>query len=214
MSFIKGSAIAISAIITIPGTPLVWLSNSSLIDPMNKGTQPQTFFAEGIRHMEQEIQRLFQENAAPLNGGLDVEALRPPPRQAEEQTRSQISRSQISGLPEPGTMPSSPSFSTAPVSEQISLSADQQDDMAEIQDALNAQIETILTSDQTNDLKAALEEGRDFRQAIADLNLSDDQHAELQNAFQTAQQQVMDVLTPPQRQQLLQDLRRQMRSPR
>lgn len=96
--------------------------------------------------------------------------------------------------------------------DQLNLTPEQETQLADIQQTTQVQIETVLSSSQQQRLRAELDDGVSFRQAIARLNLSPDQRTELRSIMGAARQSAAEVLTPAQRQQmrrLLRDRRQQ-----
>lgn len=93
-----------------------------------------------------------------------------------------------------------------PVLAGIELTPQQQDQIAQTRQASRSKIEGILTSEQQNQFKAALERGDGLLAAIAAANLSSEQQAQVRTVFQSARTQVANTLTLEQRQQILQNL--------
>jgi Spy/CpxP family protein refolding chaperone len=110
--------------------------------------------------------------------------------------------------PLPAPVTSESARSSAPLPE-IELTIEQQKAFNRITSLLNNQIATILTSDQNEVLQEAIRNGGSLSDSLLSLDLSNQQKTDLQDAFQTAQQQVMGLLTPQQQQQLLRHLRQQ-----
>lgn len=94
-----------------------------------------------------------------------------------------------------------------PMLSGIELTQQQENQLAQIRTQTRAQIESILTPDQKNQLKAALERGDGMRNAIASIDLSPEQKTQLRTIFQSVRTQLADIITPEQRQQIRQNAR-------
>lgn len=99
--------------------------------------------------------------------------------------------------------------------ERLQLTQEQRAKMDEIRRNTRSQIEAILTPQQREQLKAAMQEPRqNKRQAFAALNLTPEQKAQMRQIRQSAKSQFKAVLTPEQLQQMQQNkqFRRQQRN--
>jgi protein CpxP len=85
---------------------------------------------------------------------------------------------------------------------RLNLSADQETQLRQIHQNAEAQIDRILTAEQQQQLKAALNQDQPFPEAIGTLTLSDTQQTQLQSIFHSVWEQSEAVLTPEQRQQM------------
>ena len=106
----------------------------------------------------------------------------------------QISQSLPTSNPATGTTISLPSLP-----ENLALTSQQEEDIADINEDLRSQMEAILSSDQENLLYEALEAGEHMRSALMSLNLSSEQKGELRQAIQSAQSDIQDILTEEQK---------------
>ena len=88
--------------------------------------------------------------------------------------------------------------------EQLGLTQEQRDKMAEIRQNTRAQVEAVFTPEQRQQLEAARESRQKRREAMASLNLTPEQKTRLQQIRQSAKSQFEAVLTPEQRQKLQQ----------
>lgn len=86
--------------------------------------------------------------------------------------------------------------------EELNLSPEQEEQLAQIRQETRAQIEDVLSAEQRQQFRTTFEEGRTFREAVAAMNLSEEQKAELRSIFQAARQKAATILTPEQRQHL------------
>ncbi len=96
----------------------------------------------------------------------------------------------------------------------IELTQQQETQLTQIRTQTRSQIENILTPEQRNQFKAALERREGIRSAIRVMNLSAAQKTQLQSIFQTTRSQLTSLLTPEQKRQLIQSLRAQNTSGR
>lgn len=101
-----------------------------------------------------------------------------------------------------------------PGRQRLQLTQEQKAKMAEIRNNTRSQIEAILTPQQKEQLKAAMQEPRQRRrETFAALNLTPEQQTQMRQIRQSAKSQFEAVLTPEQRQQMQQNrqFRRQQR---
>lgn len=95
----------------------------------------------------------------------------------------------------------------------LQLTEQQKARLAEIRRSTRTQIERILTPQQREQLKAAMQNRQDRRDAFAAINLSSEQKTQLQSIMRSARSQSEAVLTPQQREQIRQYIqRRQQRT--
>lgn len=96
-----------------------------------------------------------------------------------------------------GSMPSSSGDGAFPSRDDLDLTEEQEEEIAEINEGLKDEdeIEGILSDDQLEELQEAVDNGEDMRQVVNELDLSDDQESDLREAFQSAQQQISEALT-------------------
>lgn len=96
----------------------------------------------------------------------------------------------------------------------VQLTEQQKARLAEIQRNTRTQIERILTPQQREQMKAAMQNRQNRKDGFAAMNLSSQQKTQLQTIIRSARSQSEAVLTPQQRQQIQQYIqqRRQQRS--
>jgi len=93
-----------------------------------------------------------------------------------------------------------------PILSGIELTQEQKTQLAQLRQETRASIEKILTQEQRNQFITALEQGQDFKSAIAAMNLSPEQKTQLRSVFQSAQAKFANTITPEQRRQLFQNV--------
>jgi Spy/CpxP family protein refolding chaperone len=86
----------------------------------------------------------------------------------------------------------------------LNLTQEQKDQMAQIRQETRSQIEAILTQEQRDKFKAAMESKQGRRAAIAAMNLSDAQKTQMRAIKESAKSKIDAILTQEQRQQLQQ----------
>jgi Spy/CpxP family protein refolding chaperone len=94
-----------------------------------------------------------------------------------------------------------------PIMAGVELTQPQEAQLTQIRLQTRQQIQKLLPVEQRNQFKVAMEQGKGLRQAIAAMNLSPDQQTQLRSIFQSARKQMAGVLTPQQKQRLMQNLR-------
>ena len=92
----------------------------------------------------------------------------------------------------------------SPRFEQLGLTQEQRDKIAEIRRNTRTQVEAVFTPEQRQQLETARESKQRRREAIASINLTPEQKTRLQQIRQSAKSQFDAVLTPEQRQKLQQ----------
>lgn len=97
--------------------------------------------------------------------------------------------------------------SPIPLMTGVELTQQQETQLAQIRRQTWTQIQQILSREQLNEFKAAMEQGAGLRGAIAAMNLSPEQKTQLRQVFQSGRQQMGAVLRPEQKQQFRQNLR-------
>lgn len=95
--------------------------------------------------------------------------------------------------------------------EQLGLSDPQKSQIKEIRSSTREQIKQIITPDQEQAFKTAIQNHQGFKAARQAMNLTDDQKSELKQIRQSSRDQIKAVLTPDQ-QTKLQELRQQWRA--
>ena len=91
----------------------------------------------------------------------------------------------------------------------VEITQQQQNQLDEIRRDTRAQIEKILTPEQRQQFKAAIESRQGERSPFAGINLSEDQKTKLQGIVQSAQYRAEAILTPEQRQQIQRNFQQQ-----
>jgi len=95
----------------------------------------------------------------------------------------------------------------------VQLTQQQREKLLQIRRDTSAQMQKILTPEQQNKLKAALQSGQDRRAAVAAMNLTPQQQEQIRKIRQSANSQVESILTPQQRQQIQQNIQRRQQQP-
>jgi len=86
----------------------------------------------------------------------------------------------------------------------LNLTQEQKDQMAQIRQQTRSQIDALLTQEQRDKFKAAMESNQGRRAAMAAMNLSDAQKTQMRAIKESAKSKVDAILTQEQRQQLQQ----------
>ena len=97
--------------------------------------------------------------------------------------------------------------------QSLGLSDTQKSQIREIRQKTHDQMKNVLTSQQQEQLKAAMQNPQARRAAFGDLNLTQDQKNQLQQIMKSQETQIEGILTPQQKQQL-QEYRENMHSRR
>jgi Spy/CpxP family protein refolding chaperone len=97
-------------------------------------------------------------------------------------------------------MPIGPDFS------KLSLSAEQQKQLRNIQLEMKPKIMEVLTPLQQNQLETKLLQGQTLLQGAASLNLSKTQQSKVQNILKSQRFKIVRILTPEQRSQLMRNM--------
>ncbi|NEU71029.1 hypothetical protein PI95_000165 [Hassallia byssoidea VB512170] len=85
---------------------------------------------------------------------------------------------------------------------QIQLTPQQQTEFRKIDNGIRDQVQKVMTPQQLQQIKTAMESGKSGREAFAAVNFSPEQQAQLQKIFITSQQQKEALLTADQKAQL------------
>lgn len=88
----------------------------------------------------------------------------------------------------------------------VELTQQQQTQLAQIRSDARTAIEKLLTPQQLEKFKTAMQSPQDRQAAIAAMNLSEDQKTQLQTIVQSAQTRAEAILTPEQRKQIQQNI--------
>jgi protein CpxP len=86
----------------------------------------------------------------------------------------------------------------------LNLTQEQKDQMAQIRQQTRSQIDALLTQEQRDKFKAAMESKQGRRAAMAAMNLSDAQKIQMRAIKESAKSKIDAILTQEQRQQLQQ----------
>ena len=113
---------------------------------------------------------------------------------AEPKQSNQSAQSQVQNQPKPVG---------------VKLTEQQKGQMNEIRRDTRARIEKLLTPQQQEQFKAALQSPQGGQAAFAAMKLSPEQQTQLQGILQSAQARAEAILTPEQRQQLQQNFQQQ-----
>ncbi|MEM8778437.1 MAG: Spy/CpxP family protein refolding chaperone [Cyanobacteria bacterium P01_G01_bin.49] len=92
-------------------------------------------------------------------------------------------------------------------SQDLNLTEAQKDELKAVQDEMQASINAILTDEQRNTLKQAVEAGMNDSEAIQSINWSDEQKQKLRELMVSQRQKISEILTPEQQQKLRQYFR-------
>lgn len=97
--------------------------------------------------------------------------------------------------------------------EQLNLTQQQQDQLAQIRQQTRAQIEALLTPEQRQQYQALRENNQGRRGGLRSLNLTEEQRTQVRQIMESSKSQSQAVLTPEQQAQLEQ-MRQQWRQQR
>ena len=89
--------------------------------------------------------------------------------------------------------------------EELDLSTEQSDAIDAIRANMMTQIEGMLTPAQLDAFRQGRKEGSDMRSIMRGLGLNANQRSEIISLFRTTQAQIMSVLTPEQRNQIMEE---------
>jgi periplasmic protein CpxP/Spy len=103
--------------------------------------------------------------------------------------------------------PQIPSEILPPMMSGITLTPEQETQLQQVRSQTQNQIESILTPEQRDRARAALEQGEGIQRTIASMDLTKEQQTQLRTVFQSARQQMAHIITPQQRRQILQNIR-------
>jgi periplasmic protein CpxP/Spy len=84
----------------------------------------------------------------------------------------------------------------------IDLTPQQKDQLGQIRKDSRAQIASILTPEQTSQLKASLQQGSDLKKSLSGMNLSPEQESKLKEVQRSTREKVQALLTPEQKRQI------------
>ncbi|MEE3717361.1 Spy/CpxP family protein refolding chaperone [Tumidithrix elongata RA019] len=90
----------------------------------------------------------------------------------------------------------------------LGLTEQQKTQLDQIRKSTRAQIEGIVTPDQKQQVKTAIDNGEDFREAM-DSVLSSEQKTQIRAIMQASRKQMQAVLTPEQQQKMRQHMQQQ-----
>ncbi|MFH7028308.1 MAG: Spy/CpxP family protein refolding chaperone [Heteroscytonema crispum UTEX LB 1556] len=99
---------------------------------------------------------------------------------------------------------SKPDPAQPPANDPLQLTPPQIAQIDQIRAQTRADIEAILTPKQMETLKTALQNRQGVNDAFAAMNLTSDQQRRMREAIESSQQKITNVLTPAQKQRLMQ----------
>lgn len=94
-----------------------------------------------------------------------------------------------------------------PILSGIEMTTQQKIQLAELGSQTLNDAEKIVTSQQRDQFRKALADGKGLGEALAAMNITADQQTQLKTLFRSAQTQLISLLTPAQRQQILENMR-------
>jgi cell division protein ZapA (FtsZ GTPase activity inhibitor) len=94
-----------------------------------------------------------------------------------------------------GSTPSLLQDRAFPQEREMNLTEEQEEEIAEINESLKNDIESILSDEQLDELQTAVDNGDDIQRVVNGLDLSTEQEEDLREAFQSAQQQISEALS-------------------
>jgi periplasmic protein CpxP/Spy len=100
-----------------------------------------------------------------------------------------------------GQMPSGPLQKLSEIP-GINLTEEQKNKLKEIQQETRSQVDEILTSEQVDDFKQAMQEGKNPPDAMKSLNLSSEQKQKMRELMVSQRGKLDDILTDEQREKL------------
>lgn len=115
----------------------------------------------------------------------------------------------VQAEPKQSNQPAQPQVQTPTKPVGVELTQQQKSQMNEIRRDTRARIEKLLTPQQQEQFKAALQSRQGGQAAFAAMKLSPEQQTQLQGILQSAQSRAEAILTPEQRQQLQQNFQQQ-----
>ncbi len=94
-----------------------------------------------------------------------------------------------------------------PILSGVEMTTQQKIQLAELSSQTLNQAEKIVTSQQRDQFRKALADGKGFGEALAAMDITSDQQTQLKTLFSSTQTQLISLLTPAQRQQILENMR-------
>lgn len=94
-----------------------------------------------------------------------------------------------------------------PVLSGVDLTTQQKIQLAELASNFQTEMGKIVTSDQQNQFRTALGQGKGFGEALAAMNITPDQQKQLQGVFVSIRTQLVSTFTPTQRQKIMENVR-------
>ncbi len=85
---------------------------------------------------------------------------------------------------------------------ELNLTEEQKGKLKEVQEETHASIEGILTDEQQDNLKQAVEAGKKPPEAMQSINLSDEQKQKMEEVMESQKQKLFEILTPEQQKKL------------
>lgn len=95
---------------------------------------------------------------------------------------------------------------------ELNLTQEQKNKMAEIHKNTRAEIDKILTQEQKDKFKAAMQNRQGMQAAFEAMNLSEDQKTKMQEIRETSRKQMQEVLTTEQKQKIREMMQQKMRN--
>lgn len=94
-----------------------------------------------------------------------------------------------------------------PVLSGVDLTTQQKIQLADLASSFQTEMGKIVTSDQQNQFRTVLGQGKGFGEALAAMNITPDQQKQLQGVFVSIRTQLVSTFTPVQRQKILENVR-------
>ncbi len=85
---------------------------------------------------------------------------------------------------------------------ELNLTEEQKDKLKELQEEIQSSINEILTTEQRDSLKQAVEAGKKPLEVLQSMSLSDEQKQKIQEVMESQKQKMSEILTTEQKQQL------------
>jgi periplasmic protein CpxP/Spy len=105
--------------------------------------------------------------------------------------------------PNPGQFPARQGFPVRPPDfKELNLTEEQKDRLKEVQEEIQSSINEILTTEQRDTLKQAVEAGKKPPEVLQSMSLSDEQKQKIQEVMESKKQKMSEILTTEQKQQL------------
>ncbi|NMG10570.1 P pilus assembly/Cpx signaling pathway, periplasmic inhibitor/zinc-resistance associated protein [Brasilonema sp. UFV-L1] len=119
-------------------------------------------------------------------------------------TACQSPKAETPSSSEPNAQAQNVRMKDFPVPPGLELTQEQKTKLTEVQQSTRSKIESILTQEQKEQLKVAVEQNKDQRGVLQNLNLSSEQKTQIQEIMQSQREQLSNIFTSEQKQQLQQ----------